>query len=87
MANVPWGNETERADYWKSAWNTECKENERYRALGTVEELAALKKALDLMAEDFYDSSDDDVHAGYEGLVSDYIRMAQASKEADHADS
>lgn len=45
MANVPWENETERADYWKSAWNTERKENERYRALGTVEEFAALKEA------------------------------------------
>ena len=44
MANVPWENETERADYWKSAWNTERKENEQYRALGTVEELAALKE-------------------------------------------
>ena len=50
--------------------------------LAVTAERDALKKALDLMAEDFYDSSDDEIHAGFEGLVSDYIRMAQASKGA-----
>ncbi len=44
MSNTPWQNETERADYWKSAWNTENKENE-----SLVKERDTLKKALELV--------------------------------------
>ena len=84
MANVPWGNETERADYWKSAWNTEHKESERYRALGTVEELAALKEAAErivLMWDNCYIEP-------YSADVKDYIeRMRKAIKEADNDES
>ncbi len=36
-----------------------------------------LKKALELMAKDLYDSSDDEIHAEPDGLVSDYIKWAE----------
>lgn len=32
MSAVPWGNETERADYWLSVWKTEHAENKRLTA-------------------------------------------------------
>jgi hypothetical protein len=38
---------------------------------------AILHKALELMAKDFYDESDDHAHPGPEGLASDYIQWAE----------
>lgn len=32
MSAAPWGNETERADYWLSEWKTEHAENKRLTA-------------------------------------------------------
>lgn len=32
MSDVPWGNETERADYWLSEWKTEHAENKQLTA-------------------------------------------------------
>lgn len=49
MSNVPWSNETERADYWQNAWKTEHKENERLQVqiAKLKQEKAELKKDLD----------------------------------------
>ena len=41
-----------------------------------IAERNTLKTALELMAKDFYDASDDEVHSGPDGLVSDYIQFA-----------
>jgi hypothetical protein len=48
MSNVPWLNETERANYWKSAWETERKESDKLQSqlVAKDAEIARLTKAL-----------------------------------------
>lgn len=59
------------------------------KAKALQSENATLKKALELMAKDFYDASDDEVHSGPDGLANDYIQFAthetHEGSEADHA--
>ena len=45
MSCVPWGNETERAEYWNSAWKTENKEVNRLQAeLNKYKQIGGIKK-------------------------------------------